>query len=99
MEEPRHRNVFHFQYPSKDTDGSDFKLEDNPLLAYAARCTSAFPFAFEPMALCDIFPIVQTATPHRNKDYCNPDTTYWQRYYRDYIGSNNPDCRNVPRSI
>jgi patatin-related protein len=96
VDERRHRNVFHFQHPSLDGDGSDFKLDDNPFLAYAARCTSAFPFAFEPMALCDIFPVVQNSARHRNKPYCDPKTDYWQRYYVDYIGEGNPDRHNQP---
>jgi patatin-related protein len=85
VSERRHRNVFHFQYPSEAAHGSDFSHRDNPFLAYAARCTSSFPFAFEPMALCDIFPIVRKRTLHRTAEYCKADTKEWQRFYKDYI--------------
>lgn len=32
---------------------NDFDRANNPLLAFAGRCTSAFPFAFEPMSLAE----------------------------------------------
>ena len=92
VDERRHRNVFHFRYPSPESaDGTDFALEDNPFLAFAARCTSAFPFAFEPMTFADVFPIVRSAAAHRHAGYCDPKTTQWQRYYTEYLGSDNPD--------
>ncbi|HVN84974.1 MAG TPA: patatin-like protein [Candidatus Binatia bacterium] len=56
--EERHRKVFHFRY-DKVAQYSDFKQDDNPFLAYAARCTSSFPFAFEPMRLEDIKPFAE----------------------------------------
>jgi predicted acylesterase/phospholipase RssA len=46
--EKRHKNVFHLRFG----DGENhFAQEQNPLLAFAARATSAFPFAFEPVCL------------------------------------------------
>jgi patatin-related protein len=43
--EKRHKNVFHLRFgPSVN----HFAREQNPFLAFAARATSAFPFAFEP---------------------------------------------------
>ncbi len=46
--EARHRNVFHLRFG----DGENhFAGEKNPFLAFAARATSAFPFAFEPACL------------------------------------------------
>jgi patatin-related protein len=48
--EKRHRNVFHLRFG----DGENhFTREKNPFLAFAARATSAFPFAFEPASLED----------------------------------------------
>ena len=54
--EKRHKQRFHFRYPSAVAKGegqeaSDFAPAQTPLLAFAARCTSSFPFAFEPMTL------------------------------------------------
>ena len=49
--EKRYKNVFHLSF---DTGGNnDFRREMNPFLAFAARATSSFPFAFEPMRLAD----------------------------------------------
>jgi len=49
--EKRHKNVFHLRFG----DGENhFARERNPFLAFAARATSAFPFAFEPACLGEI---------------------------------------------
>jgi patatin-related protein len=51
-----HRSVFHFEYdPDEGVD--HFKEDNNTMLAFAARCTSSFPVAFEPMRFCDIRPV------------------------------------------
>jgi patatin-related protein len=87
--EKRHRSVFHFQYSnSNPAMPSCFAPSENPFLAFAARSTSAFPFAFEPMELNDIFTVLNSAPAHWNQAYCDPDTNQWQRYYKDYLGSN-----------
>jgi patatin-related protein len=60
--ERRYRNAFHFRYDGGaggaggaggdvDAARNDFRSSRNPLLAFAARCTSSFPFAFEPVTL------------------------------------------------
>ncbi|MGZ5154157.1 MAG: DUF3376 domain-containing protein [Burkholderiales bacterium] len=46
--EKRHKNVFHLCF--RDCE-NHFAREWNPFLAFAARATSAFPFAFEPVCL------------------------------------------------
>ncbi len=48
--EKRHRNVFHLRF---DEGENDFAGQRDPFLAFAARATSAFPFAFEPACLGD----------------------------------------------
>jgi patatin-related protein len=53
VQERRYKHVFHF-IDGRDVQGGvrhDFAAEHNGFLAYAARCTSSFPFAFEPMRL------------------------------------------------
>jgi patatin-related protein len=47
--ETRHRQVFRLR--SRGGASSDFDDANLPFLAYVARCTSSFPFAFEPMTL------------------------------------------------
>jgi len=53
--ERRHKQRFHFSYPTRvagaGADAQDFDAGNHAFLAYAARCTSSFPFAFEPMTL------------------------------------------------
>jgi patatin-related protein len=84
--ELRHRNVFHFRKRgSAQEDRNDFGPDNNPFLAYAARCTSAFPFAFEPMALCDIFEVFPHLETYRRKPYNKETTDYWQQFYLEYI--------------
>jgi patatin-related protein len=51
--EKRHRQVFRLRYSD---DGvapvdNDLRPDNNAFLAFVARCTSSFPFAFEPMTL------------------------------------------------
>src|SRR5262245_39857089 len=57
VEEKRHKRVFRFRYrrdqPDSPAGGLHFSSEFNPILAFASRCTSAFPFAFEPMTAQD----------------------------------------------
>ena len=51
VQEMRHRNVFHFNYNhTRDArPHNDFLASNNGMLAFVSRCTSSFPFAFEPM--------------------------------------------------
>ena len=53
--ERRFRQVYHFQYAAAAGRESrnDFADRNSPFLAFAARCTSSFPFAFEPMTVAD----------------------------------------------
>lgn len=64
-DERRHRNVFRFRYRSGQLDDArnDFGAANNKLLAFASRCTSAFPFAFEPMRAEDAV-AVDAQRPH-----------------------------------
>ena len=50
--EKRYKQVYHLKYPS-DERGNCFDDGYIPFLAFAARCTSSFPFAFEPMSVVD----------------------------------------------
>jgi patatin-related protein len=63
--EKRHRKVFHFVYRAPGAAGAgrnDFLRAYNPFLAFAARCTSAYPFAFEPEKLAAIDAFVPAGT-------------------------------------
>ena len=86
--ERRHRNVMHFIYSEPSVSGedtrNDFHIAYNPFLAFAARCTSSFPFAFEPMCLTDTDKILQRIPRYKNVP-CTSDSKAWQRFYRDYL--------------
>jgi patatin-related protein len=49
--EKNHKHVFHLEFNSDSEN--DFSRDQNPFLAFAARATSSFPGAFEPMRLRD----------------------------------------------
>jgi hypothetical protein len=66
--ERRFRNLFHLRFIAGERD--DFRPDNNPFLAFAARCTSAFPFAFEPMQLCEIDEVLETHRLYSGKQYC-----------------------------
>ena len=87
--ERRHRNVMHFVYSEPSVSGeqtrNDFYAAYNPFLAFAARCTSSFPFAFEPMCLSDTDHDSSTATDTNGNGDCTSDSKLWQRFYRDYL--------------
>jgi patatin-related protein len=70
VEEKRFRQVFHFRYDENEMrdDGkgkkkikNDFKRRNNAMLALAARATSSFPFAFEPMRLTQAVSVIGEA--------------------------------------
>lgn len=52
VDERLHKHVFHFVH---EADHSQFRDSFNPMLAFASRCTSSFPVAFEPMTLDHAF--------------------------------------------
>jgi patatin-related protein len=88
--ERRHRNVFHFKYASEEAAGderNDFLGANDPFLAFAARCTSSFPFAFEPMKLSDIDEVLDTFTDYRDADK-EAMKKEWQRFFKEKASAN-----------
>jgi patatin-related protein len=80
-----HRAVFRFHYSEEEAagqDSNDFTEKDIPFLAFAARCTSSFPFAFEPMRLEDIKDVLQVPPFAGRFNYKDKDQ--WSRFYKDY---------------
>jgi patatin-related protein len=83
--ERRHRNVFHFKYATPEATGSernDFLSKNDPFLAFAARCTSSFPFAFEPMRLCDIDEVLDCFPEFDNKDARKLALEDWKSFFK-----------------
>ncbi len=102
--ERRHKNVFRFKYMTRQATGSDvneFRKQLNPFLAFAARTTSSFPFAFEPVRLSDIRDLLDHSEEHRAvKDDFKPDSPLIRRFFQDNLtqdvefGSVNYDLRS-----
>jgi len=86
--ERRHRNVMRFAYSQPSVSGeptrNDFYRKFNPFLAYAARCTSSFPFAFEPMALSDIDTLLAKLVGYQSNDDWKSTSADYYRFYHDY---------------
>ncbi|HKO98840.1 MAG TPA: patatin-like protein [Pyrinomonadaceae bacterium] len=94
--ERRHRNVFHFKYAKHEVVGrhfNDFTGELNPFLAFAARCTSSFPFAFEPMRLCDAKEVLELF----GKPTGDETTEELQRYFQEELDPNTGSPIRPPR--
>jgi patatin-related protein len=87
--ERRHRDVFRFKYAAEDSAFgaycNDFSFSDNPFLAFAARCTSSFPFAFEPMKLCDIDEVLDTLPVYRNDASIHSNSDRWRKFFTPFI--------------
>jgi patatin-related protein len=90
VQEKRHKNVFRFAYSTKEATGTernDFGPENNAMLAFAARCTSSFPFAFEPMVLDDLADVLPSAQySHEGQP--------WRQFFRDYVRMGAEDYRS-----
>ncbi|NTU53807.1 MAG: patatin-like protein [Chlorobiaceae bacterium] len=82
--ERKYRNVFHFAYAERGeglSPWNDFNERFNPILAFAARCTSSFPFAFEPMRLCDIDEVLAI---RKIEDERFSSSSEWKRFFNSY---------------
>jgi patatin-related protein len=64
VRERRYKSDFHFRRrPGNGSGRNDLSEDMDPFLAFAARCTSSFPIAFEPMMLEDVAKIVDRKDP------------------------------------
>lgn len=93
--ERRYRNDFHLRYI--EDERNDFESDNNPFLAFAARCTSSFPFAFEPMQLCDIDETLKGHGTYANKPFCLSASTRWQKFYTNYLEGIYPGATKFPK--
>ncbi len=79
LEEPHHRKVFHFRYDKQVGGRNDFKVDENPMLAFAARCTASFPAAFPPFCLEDADLILRS-----HPDYRGQEPRTWEEFFSEY---------------
>ncbi|MGB9196851.1 MAG: patatin-like protein [Terriglobales bacterium] len=84
--ERNYKWAFHFKYGRRELDPGapqtgkatgDFDLNQNPFLAFAARCTSSFPFAFEPMCLNKVAELTPSYTGYPYQ----VDLDTWKRFF------------------
>ena len=83
--ERRHRRDFHFSYRTTavaDEERNDFRPDNNPFLAFTARCTSSFPFAFEPMCLRDIDAVCRQI-PYYPESKFGSSRNPWKQFAKD----------------
>ncbi len=82
------KHAFHFRFDDGETL-NQFTSTYNPILAFAARCTSSFPLAFEPVSLADIDPILGSAQSTNGQwnpffqNYTNNSCEFHNRYFAD----------------
>lgn len=91
--ERRHRHVFHFRYDC-DPDArplNDFVTGNDPFLAFAARCTSAFPLALEPMQMRDIRDMAGTVTTPGSSGRYPAHRDEWRDLFSGYEGDDVED--------
>ncbi len=83
--ERRYKNVFHFRYATANATGSkrdDFVKANDPFLAFAARCTSSFPFAFEAMCLSDVRAVTSGYPEYEDTP---PTPESWDSFFSEYV--------------
>lgn len=81
VNELRYKQRYRFSYPNGVTPspddikpaGNDFDAVNTPFLAFAARCTSSFPFAFEPMTLAAVTRLKAAGAP--------PGVKRWKAFF------------------
>ena len=88
VNENRYRSVFRFRYGklagSEEKEYDDFKVEDNPYLAFAARCTSSLPFVFETMTLKSVRDVLKNSHLNKYEQYLPGNGEKWKKYFLDY---------------
>ncbi len=84
--------MVHFTYGAPLVTGdqvvNQFVAANNPLLAFAARATSAFPFAFEPVMLGDIDEVLATRPIYQHDPRAMATRPNWDPWFSDYAAQN-----------
>lgn len=86
--ERHHRHRFHFKWDSSGEKGqtptNQLGSEFDPFLAFVARATSSFPFAFEPATLNEIQSVLAEGDVGA---YRGISGERWKELYQDYLSS------------
>ena len=78
--EREYKQAFNLQY-DEDAARNDFVAENTPFLAFAARCTSSFPVAFEPMQLESITRLLPVSRMYSRNGPYNQKVDAWQGFF------------------
>jgi patatin-related protein len=90
--ERRYKQSYRFNYPNGvSIGGNDFVAINQAFLAFAARCTSSFPFAFEPMTL--------KAVMRLNSDGPAPVLARWNAFFPNLPADEVADGAHVHRAF
>jgi patatin-related protein len=96
--ERRYRNVFRLRFVPEggfEKERNDFGEACNPFLAFASRCTSSFPFAFEPMCLADIDPVLKADPDYKDRlKVCGANAPSLQKFFQQYLTSTSDASTN-----
>lgn len=82
LDEKIHKSVFHFSCDADDPGKNDFTGDSDPMLAFAARCTSSFPVAFPPMRFNDL-PAREKAQQNSFAKFFPGDADFEDRQFAD----------------
>jgi patatin-related protein len=85
IQENRYKNSFHFVGATARATGArrnDFDAKNDSFIAFAGRCTSSFPVAFEPMQLSDLELLRDGMPSDRPRAEVLES---WRAFFSDYI--------------
>ena len=78
--ERKYKEDFHFRFSDHHNDFAD---KNNAFLAFVARCTSSFPFAFEPMQLSKVKELHETDAWPKGAQVSDELLLEWQKKFFD----------------
>ncbi|RNA64048.1 patatin-like protein [Prosthecochloris sp. ZM_2] len=85
--EKKHKHVFGFSFRQKGPNTEpvdDFADEYDPMLAFASRCTSSFPTAFEPVRINDILDFLKRTDKPAYQTFSTHLARWKQRFFPGY---------------
>ncbi len=91
-----HKHLFPFKYRLAEYDSVNGKKEQpnhfakkyDPLLAFASRCTSSFPTAFEPVKVAEVLDYLKKKSREDHKSFSTNLENWKHEFFRPYNASN-----------
>lgn len=92
-----YKHVFPFKYRFEEKNNEQqkqpnhFTGEYDPLLAFASRCTSSFPTAFEPVKIADALPFLKKRLGKIDYQKFSTNWDHWKHdFFRRYENTSDP---------